>query len=211
VDAAAKRMRTTNTFAAWKEGSTLWGRLVKAILNCETHIICCARSKTSYEQTTENGKKVVRKVGMAPELRDGVEYEFDLVGEMDWEHNLVITKSRCHAVSGACVKCPDEGFMKPVLEWLNTGQAPAATSAASSEPAQERPTPRPAPEPVDQSLYDAAKDALAGLWEKGQKKAVANLLAEHGARVLDQLANNAPALMAIVDAATVTERPEDDQ
>jgi len=121
VDAAAKRMRTPNSFAAWKEGTTLWGRLLRAIVMCRTNIICCARSKTSYEQSENNGKKQVKKVGMAPELRDGMEYEFDIVGEMDVDHNLIITKSRCHLVDNNVTKCPDEKWMLPVINWLSSG------------------------------------------------------------------------------------------
>lgn len=123
VDAAAKRMRTANTFAAWREGSTLWGNLLKAILLCRTNIICCARSKMAYEQTTESGKKKVNKVGLAPELRDGMEFEFDIVGEMDVEHNLVVTKTRCRAVDNSVTSMPNEEWMKPVAEWLSSGVA----------------------------------------------------------------------------------------
>jgi hypothetical protein len=121
VDAAAKRMRYPNSFAAWKEGSTLWGQLISAIVMCQTNIICCARSKMAYEQVEDKGKKKVQKVGMSPELRDGMEYEFDIVGEMDHEHSLAITKSRCHAVADRVFDRPNESIMEPILSWLSSG------------------------------------------------------------------------------------------
>jgi hypothetical protein len=63
---------------------------------------------------------------MAPELRDGMEYELDLVAEMDQEHNLMVTKTRCHAVDGRVAKCPGPDWMQPVLSWLNAGvEAPS--------------------------------------------------------------------------------------
>jgi hypothetical protein len=43
----------------------------------------------------QTGKTVPRKVGLAPVMRDGIEYEFDVFGDMDQEHTLVITKTRC--------------------------------------------------------------------------------------------------------------------
>ena len=36
----------------------------------------------------------LRKVGMAPVQRQGMEYEFTIVGDMDLDHNFVVSKSR---------------------------------------------------------------------------------------------------------------------
>jgi len=124
VDAAAKRMRSGSSFAAWREGSKLWSNLITAILNCKCHLICCARSKQEYVQEKDsNNKTQIKKVGLAPELREGMEYELDVVGEIDQEHNMVITKTRCRAVDGAVAKFPDGQFIKPVINWLQ-GEEP---------------------------------------------------------------------------------------
>lgn len=127
VDAAAKRMRSGNSFVAWREGSKLWSQLITTILNCKCHLIVCARSKQEYlTEKDANNKTTIKKVGLAPELRDGMEYELDVVGEIDQEHNIIITKTRCKAIDGAAVKCPDGTFIEPVLRWLE-GAEPLAT------------------------------------------------------------------------------------
>jgi hypothetical protein len=46
-------------------------------------------------------KKTVKKLGMAPIQRQGMEYEFDIVADMDIDHNMIVSKSRCFAVAAA--------------------------------------------------------------------------------------------------------------
>lgn len=124
VDAAAKRMKTANTYMAWREGSKLWSSVIEAILKCKAHIIVCARSKQDYIQEKDaNGRTQYRKVGMAPELREGMEYELDVVCEMDQEHNLSVTKTRCRSVDGSVRKYPNGDWLAPVLEWLKGAPA----------------------------------------------------------------------------------------
>jgi hypothetical protein len=122
VDAVAKRMKNPNGFMAWREGTTVWARLINAIVGCKCHLIVCARSKMEYvQEKDEKGRTQIRKVGMAPELRDGMEYELDIVGDMDVDHTLVVTKSRCHTVADMVVQKPGPEFMEPIKEWLGSG------------------------------------------------------------------------------------------
>jgi len=66
--------------------------------------------------------------------RDGIEYEWDIVGELDKENTLVITKSRCKALSGKSFAQPGAELGEAVKTWLRMG----APSAAPDE----RPTPQ---------------------------------------------------------------------
>jgi hypothetical protein len=66
---------------------------------------------------------------MKPEQRDGIEYEFDIVGDLDLENTLVVSKSRCRALAQAVIRRPDgDNFAAQVLTWLGTG-APVKTVA----------------------------------------------------------------------------------
>jgi len=122
VDNTAARMRTGNSFAAWREGSKLHNELVDTILQCNMHVIATMRSKMEYvQEKDERGKTVIRKVGMAPVQRDGMEYEFDVVGDMDQEHTLIITKTRCKVLKDAVIKEPDAKFAKTLQKWLTDG------------------------------------------------------------------------------------------
>jgi hypothetical protein len=107
-------------------------------------VIVTMRSKMEYalERDEKTGKNVVRKLGLAPIQRQGMEYEFTIVGDMDTDHNLVVTKSRMETMADRVVNKPDAKFFKTILDWLNSG-APAAQPDKAPAPAEE-----PTPEPV---------------------------------------------------------------
>ena len=48
----------------------------------------------------QNGKQVPVRVGMAPEQRAGIEYEFTVMVEMDFDNTLTVSKTRCDLISG---------------------------------------------------------------------------------------------------------------
>lgn len=124
VDQAAKRSQSKNSFDAWRSVTPAHNALVDAMLQSKAHIIATVRSKTEYVlEENDRGKKVPRKVGMAPVQRDGLEYEFTLVGEMDQEHNLVISKTRCNVVDGAVINKPGQQLAETLKAWLDSGAA----------------------------------------------------------------------------------------
>lgn len=121
-----------NSFTAWKDITPLHRAMVESILTSPCHMIATMRSKTDYVvETDTNGKSAPRKIGMAPVQRQGMEYEFDIYGSLDWSHMMTVTKSRCPDVDGEIVVKPGKPFMQKVISWLNTGVAtePAKPSA----------------------------------------------------------------------------------
>jgi hypothetical protein len=90
------------------------------------------RAKTEYVLEEINGKKVPKKVGMAPEVRDGTEYEFDAVLEMTHDHFGRVGKTRCEEIDGWCGEKPGEDIATLLNTWLTTGAAqPTATATAA--------------------------------------------------------------------------------
>lgn len=147
-DKAVARQKTANSFTAWRDVTPMHNALIDAILQAPMHVIATMRSKTEYIQTTDNGKTVVKKVGLAPVQRDGVEYEFDIVADMDNDNTLVVTKSRCKKLSGAVIAKPDGALGDTIKQWLSDGATPmqpTATKAASTRPSPviEGPTQQP--------------------------------------------------------------------
>jgi hypothetical protein len=115
-----------NRFTAWKDITPKQRRMVDAILRFPGHVIATMRTKTEYVlEPNERGKMVPRKVGLKPVQREGLEYEFDIFGDMDADHTLTITKSRCPEVADAVVGKPGAAWLAPVMAWLDTGAAPA--------------------------------------------------------------------------------------
>ena len=114
VDQAAARSKSGSTFNAWRDVTPKQILLVESILQCRAHVIATVRSKIEY--VLENGKP--RKVGMAPVQREGLEYEFDIVGEMDNDHKMIITKSRCPALADQVIDKPGRAVANEIAAWL---------------------------------------------------------------------------------------------
>ena len=88
-----------NQFAAWRDATPLHNQLVDALLNSRMHLICTMRTKMEYVlEEDSKGKKVPRKVGMQPVQREGVEYEFDVIMDLD-QSGGIVSKSRCSALA----------------------------------------------------------------------------------------------------------------
>lgn len=176
VDEFAKRMKTSNSFAGWKDATPIQARLIDAFMAADLHVISTMRSKMEYVlETNEKGKSVPRKVGMAPIQRDGVEYEFDIFLEMDIDNNAIVQKSRCSAISGKVIPRPGKPLADALHEWLRGAPATARDAhqaqqqpAAGASPAAAAPAP--------------ATPALTPAQEKAQKLALGLLEQATGLR-----------------------------
>lgn len=126
VDKVAARSQSKNNFTAWRDVTPLHNALVEAMLTAPLHIIVTMRTKTEYvlEQVERKGRIVTepRKVGLAPIQRDGIEYEFDVVGDMDLENNLVVSKTRCSTLTGGVFNRPGEDLAGVLRAWLTDGE-----------------------------------------------------------------------------------------
>lgn len=123
VDKAAKRSKSNNTFMAWRDVTPLHNALVDAMIGSGCHIIATMRSKVDYvmESDPTTGKITPRKVGLAPIQREGMDYEFDLVGDLDLDHNLAVTKTRCAGLDGEVFHKPGRRLGTALASWLSDG------------------------------------------------------------------------------------------
>jgi hypothetical protein len=120
---AIDRQRVKNSYVAWRDVTPDHNALIDAMIQCKAHLIVTMRSKTEYVQDVdEKGNKQVRKIGLAPVQRDGLEYEFDLVAEMD-NAKMRITKSRCPALHDGIFKNPNGQVSDALKTWLTDGIA----------------------------------------------------------------------------------------
>lgn len=128
VDNATARSGSKNAFTSgWREVTPQHNELVDALVRCKCHLIVTMRSKTDWVIEDTGGKKIPRKIGLAPVQREGMEYELDVVGDMDMENTLVITKSRCPALAGGVFRKPGEDFANKFRDWLKDGEPLPAT------------------------------------------------------------------------------------
>ncbi len=112
-----------NSFTAWRQVTPLHNQLIEAMLNSPCHIIGTMRAKTDYVQTTgDKGKTEIKKVGLAPVQREGMDYEFTTVFDIDINHNAQTSKDRTSLFDGQVFK-PSEDTGKTMLNWLEDGEA----------------------------------------------------------------------------------------
>jgi len=113
--------RTGNSYTAWREVTPEHNALVDAQLQSSSHIISAMRSKTEYViEENDKGKKVPRKIGMAPVQRDGMEYEYTVMLDIDFKHNARATKDRTTLLVGRDFKiAPSIG--RQLRDWLEAG------------------------------------------------------------------------------------------
>ena len=96
-------------------------RLLEAITASKCHIIATMRSKTDYAQIlNEKGRTEIRKVGLAPVQRDGVDYEFTVVFDLGMDHNVSVSKDRTGLFDSQAFRITQETG-KILNNWLNSG------------------------------------------------------------------------------------------
>lgn len=133
VDKVNKRSQSGNSFAAWREVTPMHNELVDAILQSKCHVIVTMRTKQEYVlEENEKGRKVPRKVGMAPVQREGVEYEFDVIADMNIEHDFVVAKTRCFALDGLVTRKPGVEVAETMRKWLDGGAEPTPKPASAA-------------------------------------------------------------------------------
>lgn len=169
-----------NSYTAWKDITPMHNRLIDAVLRSPCHVVATMRTKTEYimeEYEDQGGRKKQRpkRVGLKSIQRDGMEYEFDVVGDLNLDHVITISKSRCMEMDGLSTIKPGVQFFEPLYTWLTEGsEIPAerfamteadlvkleaarntrrTTPAASAQPSE------PAMSPRQAALAAAKKDA----------------------------------------------------
>lgn len=137
VDKAVER-GGGNSFSAWRTVTPKHNALVDKILSCNLHLITTIRAKTEYvQEKNDKGKTEIKKLGMAAIQRDGLEYEFTCVGDLDLQNNLRISKTRLDGViaPGELFEKPGTEFARRVYGWLIDGAAPAPRVVTPIAPA----------------------------------------------------------------------------
>lgn len=127
ADKATAASRSKNSFNAWGQVTPHHLDLIEAIVTSSCHIFATMRTHAEYVQQQNNGKTEITKVGTTPFQRAGMEYEFDVIGDMDMNHNMFISKSRMldeegnNFLDGLTFEKPGKEFAQILLDWLESG------------------------------------------------------------------------------------------
>ena len=112
-----------NSFTNWGKITPRQNTFVQKILGSNCHIISTLRTKQDYVLNEKNGKLVPEKVGLKTIMRDGIDYEFTIVLDVDMKHFAKASKDRTNLFMDKpeFVITPETG--KSILDWCNEGKA----------------------------------------------------------------------------------------
>lgn len=106
------------SIAAWRKVTPQHDEFVQRLVHCKTNLIATVRCKKGI--TMEGG--VVKKVPLDRIQRDGVGYEFDIIGTLDEDHNLYISKSRCFELDHKLFGPTDAELVGRIIgQWMSEG------------------------------------------------------------------------------------------
>lgn len=129
--------RKGNSWTAWRDVTPKHNALVDAMLQCKAHFMATMRVKMEYvQEKNAEGKTEIKKVGLQSIQREGMEYEFTIVGDIDHTHTLKIAKTRLDGVMdiGDQFEKPGEVFAKKVYGWLMSGAVPRPRETPPQQP-----------------------------------------------------------------------------
>lgn len=112
---------TGNSFTNWGKLTPRHNTFIQKILQSNCHIIGTIRSKQAYVLTEKNGKHIPEKVGLKGVTREGLDYEFTLVFELDLKHNAKTSKDRTGLFMDKPPFSISEKTGERIIEWCNAG------------------------------------------------------------------------------------------
>lgn len=110
-----------NSFTNWGKITPRQNALVQKILQSNSHIISTLRTKQDYVLNEKNGKLVPEKVGLKAVMRDGIDYEFTIVFDVDMKHNAIASKDRTGLFMGKPEFIINSTTGANILKWCNDG------------------------------------------------------------------------------------------
>ncbi|AMA49986.1 AAA family ATPase [Flavobacterium covae] len=110
-----------NSFTNWAKIKPLEKAFMDKILQCDAHVIATMRTKQDYVLNQKDGKFIPEKVGLKAVQRDGLDYEFTIVFDVDIKHFAVSSKDRTGLFMGKPEFVINSTTGRKILEWCNSG------------------------------------------------------------------------------------------
>ena len=110
-----------NSFTNWGKITPRQNAFIQRILQSNCHAICTMRTKQDYVLSEKNGKMVPEKVGLKAIMREGVDYEFTIVFDIDMKHIANASKDRTGLFMGKPEFTISSVTGKRILDWCKSG------------------------------------------------------------------------------------------
>jgi hypothetical protein len=169
--------RGGNSYTNWADAGNKFKGILDAVLQSKLHVICCLRSKMDHViDKDSSGRTTIKKVGMAPIMRDGIEYEFTTVLDVDMSHQASASKDRTGMFTDKIFQVTEDTG-KMIAKWLSTASAP------------EPEAPKPAATPLDVQIIEhpMAERFVSVLLGKLNKEKIGDTTTKEQERILAYL------------------------
>lgn len=112
---------TGNSFTNWAKVTPRHKALVNKILSTPVHIIATLRTKQEYVLNQKDGKLIPEKVGLKAIQREGLDYEFTIVFDLDIQHQVTCSKDRTGLFADQPEFTIDKLTGIKIINWCNQG------------------------------------------------------------------------------------------
>ena len=141
-------IKSDNSFSEWRKATPVQDEFIDSIMRSPAHMIVTMRSKTEWvveKQMSKSGREVnaPRRIGMKPIQRDGVEYEFTTLLDLQLTHDkkrrlIEVIKDNTGVFLEADLQAVDNWSLagRQCITWISEG-APMPREAAGPTPAQQ--------------------------------------------------------------------------
>ena len=122
-DKAARASKSGNSYTAWRDITPLHNKLVNTILQSQIDIIVTVRAKSDYVINQDGGKTTIKKIGLAPIFREGLEFELTTFFDLSIDHIATASKDRTGQFDGKnFIPTAETGNI--FNAWRNSGAEP---------------------------------------------------------------------------------------
>lgn len=112
-----------NSYTNWNQAGKLFVNVIDLVRSIDMHVIVCMRSKMEYVlETNDKGKQAPRKIGLAPVVREGTEYEFSTMFEIGMDNLARDSKGRLRHITGGDAILLDEKVGAALRDWVSEGE-----------------------------------------------------------------------------------------
>ena len=111
-----------NSFTNWGKVTPRHNAFVQKLLQAPVHIISTIRTKQDYVLNEKNGRIVPEKVGLKSVQRDGLDYEFTLMFDLDIKNNATASKDRTGLFFGKPECKLSEKTGELIRNWCNDAE-----------------------------------------------------------------------------------------
>jgi len=114
-----------NSFTNWSKVTPRHNSFIQSLLASPAHVIATVRTKTDYVLSEKNGKTVPEKVGLKGITKEGLDYEFTLVLDIDIKHMAISSKDRTGIFMDQPPFIPSEKTGTRIRKWCEKSQTEA--------------------------------------------------------------------------------------